>query len=109
MKQVFFITLSAFIVTMGFTSCKEKKQEPEERHVIDITRYKADGDPVGTHRSAEGVLFDDNDIFAPKEGESMEEYRERTGSNDGGGSNPYEEGYEAGYEEGYEAGKSESD
>lgn len=104
----FFRLVTVIFVGVSIVSCKQNKQEPQERTVIDITRYKSDGDPVGTHRSAEGVLFDDHDIFAPREGESIEEYRERTGNDNSASSNPYDEGYEDGYEEGYEAGRQEA-
>ena len=91
------------------TSCNQKKQPTEYKEPVDVTLRKADGDPVGTHRDANGVLWSDNDISAPREGETTEQWRERMDSYGGGSSsNQYEEGYEDGYEEGYEAGKAES-
>jgi hypothetical protein len=40
MKKNLFYSLIALSLILAFGSCKEKKQEPQEKHVIDITDTK---------------------------------------------------------------------
>ncbi len=57
-------------------SCNQK-QEPDQVKEIDATFYKPDGDRVGTHRDADGIQYSDWDVFAPREGETKQEHKER--------------------------------
>jgi flagellar biosynthesis/type III secretory pathway protein FliH len=108
MKNTTIIFVFTLFVGFVIGGCKQSKEQPQERKMIDATRYKENGDPVGFHRSADGVLYYDNDISAPREGETSEDFMKRTESYRSSGDNQYDEGYDDGYEAGYEAGKLDS-
>lgn len=77
-------------------SCNEKKESTEYEEPVDVTLRKADGDPVGTHRDRDGVMWSNYNIFAPRENESLndEKFQIKESSE-----NQYGEGYEQGYED----------
>lgn len=93
------ILLSA--LTCGSCENKNKETVPEDQQVIDMTLRKPDGDPVGTHRDRDGILWDDDDILAPRVGESLNDERfQRTSTDSLTPDDAYDEGYNNGYEQG---------
>lgn len=72
--------------------------------MIDISRWQQ---AVGSHYDEHGNSIDNNNVFAPRAGESDEEFHRRTGYGNSSQQNtPYEDGYEDGYQEGYQNAKS---
>ena len=93
------------VTLICLVSCNEKKQPTEYKEPVDVTLRDADGVPMGFHKGYDGVTYYDNDISAPRKGETKEEYERRTESYRSSDNNQYDEGYETGYEEGYEEGR----
>ena len=75
-------------------SCVSKKKESEQEEAVDVTLRKPNGDPIGTHRDRDGVMWSNYNIFAPRENESLKDEKFRRKDNTG---NQYGEGYEQGY------------
>ena len=84
------------LVIVCLSSCDNKKKEPEQIEVIDVTPRKSNGDPIDTYRDRDGVRWSKYNIFAPKENESLNDPKFRKKINAG---NQYVDGYEQGYED----------
>ena len=84
------------LVIVCLSSCDNKKKEPEQKEIIDVTLRKPNGDPVGTHRDRDGIMWSDHNIFAPRENESLSDEKFQREESSG---NQYGEGYEQGYED----------
>ena len=68
------------VTLLCLVSCNEKKQPTEYKEPVDVTLRDADGVPMGFHKGYDGVTYYDNDISAPRKGETKEEYERRTES-----------------------------
>ena len=117
--------LLLLVALLSLVSCNKKKEPTEYEEPVDVTLRKPNGDPVGTHRDRNGVIWSDHNIFAPRENESLNDekfqrakrlenqygegyeqgYEDASNGNDyddSGGNGQYRKGYEDGYSEGTE-------
>lgn len=89
------------------SSCNQNRQNSEQESTeppIDVTVRKPNGDPVGTHRDAQGLIYNDNNIFAPRENETEEVFKRRTGYGSQSTQSQYDKGYEDGYQDAVDEG-----
>lgn len=99
MKYYYINILLILVFILTTISCKDNhKKESENIEVIDMTPRKQDGDPIRTHRDAEGNIWSDYNIFAPRENETRDAYERRTNT---GKYAPPQSQYDKGYEDGY--------
>jgi len=113
MKKIVLCSLIAFIC-FSCGNDKKKKQSTEGNYSVED--LKPSFDPVHEYRDKDGNVWSKNNIWAPRENESLKEKikRERINSNDE--DDAYKKGYDdglkvgkrAGYDEGYEEGVNEN-
>lgn len=93
--------LKLFLIPLFLASCDSKPKEEEVKSTFMGSEELPVIPRVNTYKDKDGVEWHRNNIFAPRENESVDdpEYRKRMGFDRGGSSNPYRKGYEEGFED----------
>lgn len=92
------------VVSVGLVSCSTDANKEETTVSTEINEDLPPLPHMGTYRDKDSIEWDRNNIYAPRENESINdpEYKKRVNFNGGKSDDPYQRGYNEGYNDALE-------